>query len=42
MVVLYAIYIVMNIICLRDDLLSTNHVFFKKQMVNIFSLSFLS
>lgn len=30
MVVLYAIYIVMNIICLRDDLLSTNHVSFLK------------
>lgn len=36
MVVLYAIYIVMNIICLRDDLLSTNHVFLKKQMVLCF------
>ena len=46
MVVLYAIYIVMNIICLRDDLLSTNHVFLKNRwscaFVNIFSFSFLS
>ena len=33
MVVLYAIYIVMNISCLRDYLLSTNYGFFLKQMI---------